>query len=297
MLASGAAAPQPGPTGDPAPTSSWRTRTETLWRCWLPGDSLYLRATWRPASGTTLCDGFVGGASTDSTNSARKYLYYWVEGAHAGTLIREDVSGEEFGICIYWLSAAATAWRSGRVLTISSLGRGCEPAGDCALKRYVWISSAGAHATSEWTGLDWNPADSSVIDSEVDDGCLTYSMTTRPELKDSVIVFAPVFSSEVREGDVLERSVADDVPDRCRRWGPAREPMLVDWFRAPRGGPAQQRLVRAQDRLEISSVAVRAERQADGTLRPAIFRVGVVLNGERGFMPRAALKNLGFQFP
>jgi len=49
--------------------------------------------------------------------------------------------------------------------------------------------------------------------------------------------------------------------------------MRVDWFSALDAGSPTQKLVRAEDRIEIVSVVVRADRVASGALRPVIFLV------------------------
>ncbi|MBI5709001.1 MAG: hypothetical protein HZC42_01680 [Candidatus Eisenbacteria bacterium] len=270
-------------------------QTETLWRGAFEGDSLYVRASWIPTAGSSSCFAFMGGNLLDSTEVRPKYLDYRIEDARARMLIRDEVSGEDFGVCVDGLFVQSASWRDGLVVTITANGWGCEPAGDCDLKRHIYIPRAGQIARSEWTAMSWDATSAGLIDGEVDDGCLTYFMTLGPEVEDSTIVFAPTFSSEVREGDVQERPVSDDVSDRCRRWGAARKPMRVDLFSAPNGGSPTQKLVRAEDRIEIVSVAVRADRVASGALRPVIFLVGVDLNGLRAFMSRPTLRKLGFE--
>lgn len=270
-------------------------QNETLWRGAVNGASLYVRASWIPATGASSCFPFAVDDPQDSTEVRSKYLDYRIEDARAQTLMRDEVSGEDFGICVYELFAQSASWRDGLVITINAIGRGCEPAGDCDLKRYVHISNTGRIARSDWTGLIWDPVRTGPIGGEVDDGCLTYFMTLQPEVKDSTIVFVPTLSSEMKEGEMLVKQVTDDVPDRCKRRGTAREPMRVDWFTIPDRGSPVQRLVRSDDKLEIVCVVVRAERDASGALRPVIFRVGVDLNGQRGFMSRPTLRKLGFE--
>jgi hypothetical protein len=174
----------------------------------------------------------------------------------------------DFGVCVDGLNAGTAPSRDGLTFTISAEGWGCEPAGDCHLKRYVYLAGAARIASSEWTSLIWDPMSTGLVEGEIDDGCLTYSMTLAPDLRDSSIEFAPAFSSQVRLGDLLERPVSEDVSARCRQTGTAREPMQVEWFSAPGDDRAELRLVRAQGRLEIVSVVIRAERGPRGTLRP-----------------------------
>lgn len=271
------------------------SRTETLWRGALDGDSVFVRASWVPTAGSSWCAAVMGCDISDLMEVRPKYLEYRIEDARARMLLRDEVSGEDFGACIDGMFAQSACWRDGLLITITASRWGCEPAGYCELKRYVYIVRSGHIAMSEWTSLSWDPSSNPLLDSEVDDRCLTYSMTLAPEVRDSTIVFAPTFSSGVREGALLEKPVSDDVRDRCRRWGAPREPTRVDWFTTPEASSSVQKLVGPEDQLVIRSVVVRAKRDPSGVLRPVIFRVGVELNGQRGFLSRAALRRLGFE--
>ena len=135
--------------------------------------------------------------------------------ASSRSLLEDLVSGDDFGACIDQLGVEAAGWRDGILLRISARGWGCEPAGDCDLRRYVHLSRAGRFATSEWTRLDWDPAKTEPLDGDVDDGCLTYPMPVRPELRDSSIVFGRM------EGKEWKYYAAKD---RLAEWSGLRTP-------------------------------------------------------------------------
>ena len=269
-------------------------RTEILWRGLFRGDSLRVQASWVPTSGATTCAASMRELA-DSTEIRPHYLDFEIVDASSRSLVEDQFSGDDFGPCIDELGVEVVRWRDGLLLRISARGWGCEPAGDCDRKLYVHLSGAGGFAASRWTNLDWDPARTEPLEGEVDDGCLTYSMPVRPELRDSSIVFAPMFASEVKEGDRLERPVDDDVPFRCTRGNPPTEPMVIEWFATPWTSTVERTVIRARDPIAIASVVVRAVRDEKGVLRPKIDRIGVDWDGRRGYMLRSTLWKLGFR--
>jgi hypothetical protein len=164
------------------------------------------------------------------------------------------------------------------------------------LFRYVYLGKSGRHAASDWVFLEWNPGSPALVEGSADDGCINYYMTLRPSLRDSAISFVPAFGPDVALGALIEKPVEDDVPGRCKREVAKVGDVEVDWYLEAQSDAATRRVIHPLDSVEIESVVVRAERSPNGGLKPLVVRVGVTLNGQKGFVPRASMTRLGFPF-
>ena len=272
------------------------TRTETLWRGLVGPDSLFVRATCIPTTRSNRCGASMGESFDDSDEVHPKYLDYRIEDSRGRVRFRDQVSGADFGVCVDGLGTKSDAWESGFVLTVTVTGWGCEPTGDCELFRYVYLRRPGHYAASEWTALAWNPSSQALLDGSADDGCISYSMTLRPMLQDSLIRFVPAFGPDVALGAMIERPVDEDTPYRCKRQVAGVGDVAVDWYSGAQSDSATRRVIRPLDSVEIESVVARAVRSPNGGLKPLVVRVGVTLNGQKGFVPRAIMTRLGFPF-
>ncbi|MEK7269346.1 MAG: hypothetical protein AAB215_00225 [Planctomycetota bacterium] len=267
--------------------------TETLWRCAFRGDSLFVRASWVPTVGSSWCVAFMGGNVEDTSAVRPKYLDYWVEDSRGNVWRRDFVSGPDF-FCCDGLAAEGVPWLGGVVIKITASGWGCEPAGDCEEMRFVYLAGKDSIASSEWTHVPWNPTAEGLTEAWASAGCIEYPMTVKARLRGATIVFEPTFPPEVKEGDLLEKPLIDELSAYCPRPGGPQEPTAIELF-PTRDSDAPERLViRAEDPIEVLSAVIRAERTGEGKLTSRLFRLGIRAVGRRGFVTAGSLKSVGF---
>jgi len=271
--------------------------TETIWWGALRGDSLFVRATWIPTVREAWCLSFTGRDwGAESTAVRPKYVGYRIQDGRARVRSRgvlSDPMSQQF--CCDGLAVTSTPWRRGLVLELTASGWGCEPAGDCAQSRFIYVGGRDSVASSEWTDIAWDPAADGLIDTWMSDGCLAYPMTVQPRVRGSSLVFEPTFPPGVREGDLLEQPTSQDEEwmDCVRPFSPAA-PTSIDLYPTPNSMDAQRLVVGATDRIEIFATVIRAERTSTARLSPQLYRVGIRVAGRVGYVTRADLVAAGF---
>ncbi|MFN8588664.1 MAG: hypothetical protein U0704_12795 [Candidatus Eisenbacteria bacterium] len=269
-----------GPTIAARWAGELETVNGTIWRGALRGDSVIVRASWQRDS--------CGEGSADDAGT-RLYGGIWILNSQGGVAWNDFTAVPRCSR----VHVTSVPWRAGLLLTVTARSVPCASAADCERKQYIYVASLRSIASSGWVGLHWNPWITRFVEGTAKVDGIEYAATLEPTLRNGAITFEAAMPAGAHEGSLIERDVTAMDPELLAVQSRSSPSRITFYPNAASSEPSTVH-ISPKERVKIVSVVSRAVAEPDGTLHPALFRVGVRVGGRRGYLPPAWLRSVGY---